>query len=192
MVMMCVLELNQSTADRWEEQYGAGATETAAEAAAGADFAMLCIGADKDVLAVVEQIKSSLKPGAIVIDHTTASPECARQCAKSLADIGVAFLDAPISGGQSGAENGKLSIMCGGDTEAFQTAQPIMESYGQTITHLGPVGSGQLAKCVNQICIAGTLQGLSEGIMFAKAAGIDPERLLKRDWRRRGTKLADG
>lgn len=168
----------ESTAKDWEEKYGEGAATSADLAVRGADFVMLCVGADKDVFAVIDQIKSSLKPGAIVIDHTTASPECARQCAETLNEVGVAFLDAPISGGQSGAENGKLSIMCGGEENAFASANPVMESYGKTITHLGSVGSGQLAKCVNQICIAGTLQGLSEGIMFAKAAGLDPERLL--------------
>ena len=167
-----------STAKDWESKYGEGAADTAANAVEGADFVMLCVGADKDVFDVVDQIISSLKPGAIVIDHTTASPECARQCADRLKEADVAFLDAPISGGQAGAENGALSIMCGGEATAFREARPVMESYGKTITHLGSVGSGQLAKCVNQICIAGTLQGLSEGIMFAKAAGLDPERLL--------------
>lgn len=167
-----------STAKDWERKYGDGAASTASLAVEGADFAMLCVGADKDVFAVIDQIKSKLKPGAIVIDHTTASPECARKCAETLGEYDVSFLDAPISGGQSGAESGKLSIMCGGEADVFAKAKPIMESYGKTITHLGPVGSGQLAKCVNQICIAGTLQGLSEGIRFAKAAGLDAERLL--------------
>ena len=167
-----------STAKDWEKTYGDGAASTASLAVESADFVMLCVGADKDVFAVIEQIKSKLKPGAIVIDHTTASPECARKCAETLSDFDVSFLDAPISGGQSGAENGRLSIMCGGEADVFGKAKPIMESYGKTITHLGPVGSGQLAKCVNQICIAGTLQGLSEGIRFAKAAGLDAERLL--------------
>lgn len=168
----------ETVAKCWEDKYGPGASETADGAVHDADFIMICVGADKDVYAVIDHISSSLKPGAIVIDHTTASPKCARDVAKTLSDKNVSFLDAPISGGQSGAENGALSIMCGGEDAIFSKAEPILESYGKTITRLGPVGSGQLAKCVNQICIAGTLQGLSEGLMFAKSAGLDAERLL--------------
>lgn len=162
----------------WEAQYGDGAFESASEAVSGADFVMLCVGADKDVFAVIEQIKGALKAGAIVVDHTTASPDCARKVAKTLIANGFAFLDAPISGGQSGAEAGTLSVMCGGDDQTFAAALPVMQSYGRTITHLGPSGAGQTAKCVNQICIAGTLQGLSEGLRFAQAAGLDAETLL--------------
>lgn len=162
----------------WEAQYGDGAFDTPSEVVAGADFIMFCVGADKDVFDVVDQIVPSLKPGVIVIDHTTASPDCARTVAKRLNAVGVGFLDAPISGGQSGAEAGTLSVMCGGDASTFAAALPVMQSYGRTITHLGPAGAGQTAKCVNQICIAGTLQGLSEGLRFAQAAGLDAETLL--------------
>jgi 3-hydroxyisobutyrate dehydrogenase-like beta-hydroxyacid dehydrogenase len=169
------------TAERsksWESQYGDGAFDSPAEAVSGADFVMLCVGADKDVFDVINRVLPALKPGVIVIDHTTASPDCARKVAKILAEKGVGFLDAPISGGQSGAEKGALSVMCGGEVPAFEAALPVMQSYGRTITHLGTAGSGQTAKCVNQICIAGTLQGLSEGIRFAQAAGLDAATLL--------------
>lgn len=162
----------------WDVQYGGGAFETPVDAVNGADFVMLCVGADRDVFDVIDQILPSLKPGTIVIDHTTASPDCARTVAQRLKDVGVGFLDAPISGGQSGAEAGTLSVMCGGDPSTFERALPVMQSYGRTITHLGPAGAGQTAKCVNQLCIAGTLQGLSEGLRFAQAAGLDAETLL--------------
>ena len=168
----------ESRALDWETKYGPGAFKTAEQAVENADFVMICVGADADVFAVIEQIKPALKDGAIVIDHTTASPSCARQVGEQLAEQGIGFLDAPISGGQSGAESGRLSVMCGGSPEDFKAAEPIMQSYGATITHLGPVGSGQTAKCVNQICIAGTLQGLSEGVRFAQAAGLDMAALL--------------
>ncbi|GHA83703.1 3-hydroxyisobutyrate dehydrogenase [Algimonas arctica] len=162
----------------WAAEHGEGAFESVTDAVSGADFVMLCVGADKDVYAVIDQITPSLKSGAIVIDHTTASPDCARTVAITLTDRGFEFLDAPISGGQSGAEAGTLSVMCGGEAATFAEALPVMQSYGRTITHLGPSGAGQTAKCVNQICIAGALQGLSEGLRFAQAAGLDAETLL--------------
>jgi 3-hydroxyisobutyrate dehydrogenase-like beta-hydroxyacid dehydrogenase len=162
----------------WAAEHGDSAFEGLTEAVTGAEFVMLCVGADIDVFDVIYQITPSLSPGTIVIDHTTASPDCARKVAKILKDAGCQFLDAPISGGQSGAEAGKLSVMCGGDAATFETALSIMQSYGRTITYLGPSGAGQTAKCVNQICIAGTLQGLSEGLRFAQAAGLDAETLL--------------
>ncbi|GLQ19140.1 NAD(P)-dependent oxidoreductase [Algimonas porphyrae] len=165
--------------DRWMDEHGSGAFAEAADAVAGADYVMICVGADTDVFDVVETILPNLKRGMTVIDHTTASPNCARTVAAQLEAIGVAFLDAPISGGQSGAEAGTLSVMCGGAERDFAAAEPVMRAYGKTITHLGAVAAGQTAKCVNQICIAGTLQGLSEGLRFAQAAGLDAETLLK-------------
>lgn len=165
-------------AQAWEAAYGDGAFTAPEEAVQSAKIVMLCVGADKDVYDVIAQITPALKPGMIVIDHTTASPDCARTVAESLAKHDVQFLDAPISGGQSGAEAGTLSVMCGGDADTFAAAHSVMQSYGKTITHLGPVGAGQTAKCVNQICIAGTLQGLSEGLRFAQAAGLDADTLL--------------
>ncbi|MEM9601071.1 MAG: NAD(P)-dependent oxidoreductase, partial [Pseudomonadota bacterium] len=163
---------------RWTEEHNEGAFDTARNAVDGADFVMICVGADKDVFAVIDDIIPVLREGMIVIDHTTASPDCARRVAETLGNIDVGFLDAPISGGQSGAEAGTLSVMCGGSEAVFASTEPVMRAYGKTITHLGPSGAGQTAKCVNQICIAGTLQGLSEGLRFAQAAGLDANRLL--------------
>ncbi len=168
----------EQRAKDWEKAYGDGAVANPADAVDGADFVMVCVGADPDVYAVIDAIKVRLKPGAIVIDHTTASPECARKVASQLADINVDFIDAPISGGQSGAEAGALSVMCGAKAEVFEKAHPVLKAYGKTITHVGDIGAGQTAKCVNQICIAGTLQGLSEGLLFAEAAGLDIDALL--------------
>lgn len=162
----------------WTAEHGDGAYPSPAEAVVGADFVMICVGADPDVFAVIDQILPSLRCGVTVIDHTTASPNCARTVAKTLGAAEVGFLDAPISGGQSGAEAGTLSVMCGGEASTFEAALPVMQSYGRTITHLGATGAGQTAKCVNQICIAGTLQGLSEGLRFAQAAGLDANTLL--------------
>ena len=163
----------------WQAKYGEGATDTPEQAVAGADYVMLCVGEDKDVMAVIEAMTGGLRSGMTVIDHTTASPDCARAAADELAKLGVHFIDAPISGGQSGAEAGTLSIMCGGEEDVFERAEPIMQSYGATITRLGRVGAGQTAKCVNQICIAGTLLGLAEGLRFAEAAGLDAATLLQ-------------
>ncbi len=163
----------------WQAKYGEGAADTPQQAVAGADVVMLCVGEDKDVMAVIEAMKDGLRSGMTVIDHTTASPDCARAAADELAKLGVHFIDAPISGGQSGAEAGTLSIMCGGEEDVFERAEPVMQSYGATITRLGRVGAGQTAKCVNQICIAGTLLGLAEGLRFAEAAGLDAATLLQ-------------
>ncbi|MGB6231413.1 MAG: NAD(P)-dependent oxidoreductase [Litorimonas sp.] len=168
----------QTRASEWQVEHGGQACADPRGAVAGAEYVMICVGADKDVFDVVRQVESDLAVGTVVVDHTTASPSCAKAIAERLGKQGAAFLDAPISGGQSGAEAGTLSIMCGGEPEVFQSVQPILDSYGKTITHLGPVGSGQTAKCVNQICIAGTLQGLSEGVRFAQAAGLDMTALL--------------
>ena len=176
---VCVWNRTHARSDTWEAEHGKGATATVVEAVSGADYVMICVGADADVLAVVDAALPALAGGTVVIDHTTASPSCAREAAKRLAAKGVAFIDAPISGGQSGAEAGTLSVMCGGDPDDFARAELVMSAYGKTITHLGPVGAGQTAKCVNQICIAGTLRGLSEGLLFAEAAGLDAETLLQ-------------
>ncbi|WP_298912780.1 NAD(P)-dependent oxidoreductase [uncultured Algimonas sp.] len=167
-----------SRAQEWEDIHGEGAAQTLEVAVEGCDYVMICVGADQDVFDIMDRTLPSLAPGTTVIDHTTASPDCAREVAKRLADAGVDFIDAPISGGQSGAEAGRLSIMCGGERSVFDAAEPVLRSYGKTITYLGAAGSGQTAKCVNQICIAGTLQGLSEGLRFAQAAGLDPDALL--------------
>lgn len=124
-------------------------------------------------------VLKSLMPGAVLVDHTTASAEAAREISEKAAEVNVQFLDAPVSGGQAGAENGVLSVMVGGSDEAFAIARPVMEAYGKSIKLLGSVGSGQLAKMVNQICIAGLLQGLAEGVQFAQKAGLDAHQVFE-------------
>jgi len=154
---------------------------TPAEAARGADLVMMCVGNDDDVRAVATGAGGALEgmaKGAILVDHTTASALVAREVHAAAAAVGVAFLDAPVSGGQAGAQNGKLTIMVGGDADAFARAEPVLMHYGRAVTLMGPTGAGQLTKMVNQICIAGLVQGLSEGVDFAMRAGLDAERVL--------------
>lgn len=165
----------------WVNAFGGQSVPTPREAAAGADFVFACVGNDDDLRSVVlgaDGAFAGMKPGAIFVDHTTASAEVARELqAKALA-LGLDFLDAPVSGGQAGAENGALTIMVGGNEAAFAAAEPVMMSYAKSIVHLGPSGSGQLAKMVNQICIAGVVQGLAEAIHFAKSTGLDVEKTI--------------
>ena len=167
------------TAERaraWQAEYGGQIAATPAEAAAHQDAVMICVGNDDDVLAVTTGDEGALKTlpeGALLIDHTTTSEALAISLAEIASESGVAFLDAPVSGGQIGAENGVLTVMAGGDETAFQSALPLLECYAKSVKRMGPVGAGQLTKMVNQICIAGLLQGLSEGIHFAERAGLD-------------------
>jgi len=167
---------------QWIEKYGsATAARSPAAAAADAQLAMLCVGNDDDVRAVTlgpEGALAAMKPGAILVDHTTASATVARELYTAAKARGVGFLDAPVSGGQAGAENGKLTIMVGGDADAFAAAEPVLACYARAVTLMGGPGSGQLTKMVNQICIAGLVQGLSEGINFGIRAGLDIERVL--------------
>lgn len=152
------------------------------EAAQGQDAVITCVGNDRDLEQVVLGERGALAamaPGALFVDHTTVSPVIARRIAATAEGRGVLALDAPVSGGQAGAESGKLSIMCGGTAEAMAAARPILEAYAARIVHIGEAGSGQAAKSVNQICIAGTLAGLSEGIRFAQAAGLDLRRVFE-------------
>ena len=163
----------------WESKHKGKAAESAADAVKDADFVCLCLGDDPDVEAVFDQIEDSLKAGCIVIDHTTASAQLARNLFERCNSRGAHFIDAPISGGQAGAEAGKLTIMCGGEDDAMERARPVMEAYGARITHIGESGAGQLAKSVNQICIAGIVQGLSEGIHFAESNGLDVAKVME-------------
>jgi len=154
---------------------------TPADAADGADVVFCCVGNDDDVREVTLGDTGALQtmaPGSILVDHTTASASLARDLYAAAAERLVGFLDAPLSGGQAGAENGQLTIMVGGDQEVFGRARPVMASYAKAITLIGPAGSGQLAKMVNQVCIAGLLQGLSEGLHFARSAGLDVEKVI--------------
>ncbi len=165
----------------WVAKHGGSSAPTPAAAAKDADFVMLMVGNDNDVFEVAmgkEGVLSTMKKGAILVDHTTASADAARKVFAAAKEKGVAFIDAPVSGGQAGAENGKLTVMCGGEQGPFDRAKPVMDSYGRAVTLLGPAGSGQLTKMVNQICIAGLVQGLSEGIAFAEHAKLDPLLVL--------------
>jgi len=162
----------------WARRHGGTAADTIEAAARDAEFVFLCVGDDPDVRAVAEPALAVMEPGAILVDHTTASPALARELAETCAAKGVGFLDAPVSGGQAGAEAGQLTVMCGGDERHFRAAEPIMAAYAKAVSLVGPAGAGQLAKCVNQICIAGVVQGLAEGLNFAQAAGLDPETVI--------------
>jgi 3-hydroxyisobutyrate dehydrogenase len=154
---------------------------TPAAAAANADIVMMCVGNDDDIRAVAlgaDGAVAAMQPGSILVDHTTASATVAREVHDAAAARGIGFLDAPVSGGQAGAENGKLTIMVGGDAATFAVAEPVLATYAKAVTLMGGPGSGQLTKMVNQICIAGLVQALSEGLDFAARAGLDVERVL--------------
>ena len=168
-------------AEAWAQKHGGKTAPTPAAAAKDADFVMLMVGNDNDLLEVAlgtDGALAGMKKGAILVDHTTASADAARKVFAAAKAKGVDFIDAPVSGGQAGAENGKLTVMCGGEAAPFERAKPVMDSYGRAVTLLGPAGAGQLTKMVNQICIAGLVQGLSEGIAFAEKAGLDAELVL--------------
>ncbi|MGY8872592.1 MAG: NAD(P)-dependent oxidoreductase [Pseudomonadales bacterium] len=168
-------------AEKWVETYGGAMAVTPALAASGADIVITCVGNDNDLREVTrgtDGVLSAMASGTLLIDHTTASAEVARELSQVATEQGVGFLDAPVSGGQAGAENGALSVMVGGDQASYDLAEPVMQAYGKSIRLLGEAGSGQLAKMVNQICIAGVVQGLSEAVHFAKQAGLDGEQVF--------------
>jgi len=168
-------------AEQWVAEHGGRSANTPAQAARDADIVMMCVGNDDDVRAVVagpDGALSTMRRGTILVDHTTASAHVAREMHAAARERGVAFLDAPVSGGQAGAQNGALTIMVGGEPEPFERAQPTLARYARAVTLMGGPGAGQLTKMVNQICIAGLVQALSEGVNFAQKAGLDPERVL--------------
>ena len=175
---VCVWNRTGSVSNRWSAEHSGRACASIEDAVVGADYVMMCVGQDADVLAVAGAAIPAMASGSILVDHTTASDGCAKTvgvlCEK--ADIG--FLDAPISGGEAGAVNGQLTVMCGGEAAHFQGALPIIDAYAKAVKLMGPVGSGQLTKMVNQICIAGMLQGLSEAVNFAQAAGLDMDEVV--------------
>jgi len=176
-----VYNRNAAKANKWIAQYGGKTCATPKEAAAGQDFVMMCVGNDNDVREVALGAQGAfhgMTKGAVFIDHTTASAEVARQLYAEAKTRGFDFIDAPVSGGQAGAENGVLTVMCGGDAACYARAEPVIAAYARMCKLLGGSGSGQLAKMVNQICIAGLVQGLAEGIHFAKKAGLDIETLI--------------
>ncbi len=164
----------------WVDKTGAGkAAATPAEAASGADFVFMCLGDDPDVEQVFDAMESALSAGQVVVDHTTGSAGLARKLAARCTAKGAGFLDAPVSGGQAGAENGQLTVMCGGNPDIFAKAEPVMRAYSRQITLIGDVGAGQLAKSVNQICIAGIVQGVAEGLHFARKNGLDEAKVIE-------------
>ena len=176
-----VYNRTRSRAEDWLARYEGALAPTPAEAAAGADVVFACVGNDDDVRAVTVGESGALQAlgsGAIFVDHTTASAQLARELDAAARERGAHFLDAPVSGGQAGAEQGTLTVMVGGEPEAFEKARPLVASYARTIRLLGPSGSGQLAKMVNQICIAGVLEGLAEGLHFASQAGLDARAVV--------------
>ncbi|MCL5255128.1 MAG: NAD(P)-dependent oxidoreductase [Gammaproteobacteria bacterium] len=178
---VCVYNRTASKAEAWCEQHGGRAASTPAAAALDAEVVFVCVGNDDDVRSVVygeEGVLANMQPGSILIDHTTASADLARELGAACEKQGVEFLDAPVSGGQAGAENAKLTIMMGGSEDTVAKVQPMLDVMSHHSGLQGPVGSGQLAKMVNQICIAGVLSGLSEGLAFGKRAGLDPEALV--------------
>ena len=177
-----VYNRTKAKADQWAEEYNGVACETPAQAAEGCDIVFTCVGNDDDVRSVVygeEGLLVGLKPGAVLVDHTTTSADLAVELADACTKVGNHFIDAPVSGGQAGAENGVLTIMCGGDSNVFELVAPAMDVYAKQITLLGENGQGQRCKMVNQICIAGVLQGLSEALLLAQKSGLDIEQVVE-------------
>src|SRR5437763_3117031 len=171
-----VYNRTHAKAQAWAEKFGGRSAPTPKAAAADQDFVMSCVGNDNDLRAVTlgaDGAFAAMKSGAVFVDHTTASAEIARELDAEAAKRGFKFVDAPVSGGQAGAENGVLTVMCGGGADGYAKAEPVIAAYARMCKLLGPAGSGQLTKMVNQICIAGLVEGLSEGINFAKNAGLD-------------------
>lgn len=177
----CVYNRTTAKADEWTAKYGGRSAATPREAAEGADFVMACVGNDDDLRGIVQGDDGALagmKSGAVFVDHTTASADVARELAAVAAEKGVGFVDAPVSGGQAGAENGVLTVMCGGSQADFDKARPAIDSYARACERLGEVGAGQLSKMVNQICIAGIVQGLSEALNLAEMSGLDGAQVV--------------
>jgi 3-hydroxyisobutyrate dehydrogenase len=176
---LTVYNRTASKAEAFVRANKAAAAPTPVAAANGADLVIACLGDDPDIEAVLGAVIPGIRRGALVVDHSTASPDLARKLAAAFAEQGAAFIDAPVSGGEAGARAGTLSVMCGGDAAAIDGARPALGAYAARIVHVGPSGHGQLCKAVNQICIAGLLEGLAEGVHFAQAAGLDIDRVLE-------------
>lgn len=178
---VCVYNRTASKAEQWQVEYQGGTAPTPAQAAADCDVVLVCVGNDDDVRAVVlgeDGALAAMKPGALLVDHTTASAELARELHAAAAAQGKGFLDAPVSGGQAGAEKGALTVMLGGEDQHYAAVRPVLDCYSRYHRLLGPAGNGQLAKMVNQICIAGIVEGLAEGLNFAMRAGLDCEAVI--------------
>jgi 3-hydroxyisobutyrate dehydrogenase len=176
-----VYNRSSAKAAQWVKEYGGQSAPTPREAAAGCEFVMMCVGNDNDVRSVVfgdQGALAGMKKGAVLVDHTTASAIVAREVHAKAKAMGIGFVDAPVSGGQAGAVNGQLGIMCGGDQPDFDRAIPVLDIYAKSCVLIGSPGAGQLTKMVNQIVIAGLLQGLAEGLNFGKRAGLDLEKVI--------------
>ena len=199
-----VYNRNPEKSAKWVATYGGTTATTPREAAQGADIVMMCVGNDNDVRSVIygdDGALAGLANGAVLVDHTTASADVAREVYAEATKAGKHFIDAPVSGGQAGAENGKLTVMCGGDQAAFDRVKDVLALYAKAVTLMGASGAGQLTKMVNQICIAGLVQALSEGLAFAQKAGIDAKLVLDviskgaaQSWQmeNRGATMVDG
>ncbi|MDP1540382.1 MAG: NAD(P)-dependent oxidoreductase [Moraxellaceae bacterium] len=167
---------------QWQQEYGGEIASSPANAAANADIILTCVGRDEDLREVLlgdHGVIQSIKNKSLVIDHSTVSANISRELAGAFSALDCGFIDAPVSGGQQGAINGQLSIFCGGNADDIAKAQPVLASYAKAQAHLGPVGHGQLAKMVNQICVAGVIQGLAEGMRFAELAGLDVDQVMQ-------------
>jgi 3-hydroxyisobutyrate dehydrogenase-like beta-hydroxyacid dehydrogenase len=175
---VAVYNRSEEKARDWAQRHRGRTYSSVGNAVEGADIVFSCVGNDRDLREVFDTAAARMRKGAIFVDHTTASAEIARELAAKADEQDLGFLDAPVSGGQAGAEAGTLTVMAGGDASVFAEAQPIMAAYAANMTLVGPAGSGQLAKMVNQICIAGVLQGLAEGLHFAKRADLDIEKVI--------------
>jgi 3-hydroxyisobutyrate dehydrogenase-like beta-hydroxyacid dehydrogenase len=178
---LTVYNRSATKAANWVADHGGKSAPTPKAAATGADFVFSCVGNDDDLRSVIlgaDGALAGMKSGAVLIDNTTASAIVARELDEAAKAKGLGFLDAPVSGGQAGAENGQLTVMVGGDEATFAKAKPVIEAYAKMVGLMGPAGAGQLTKMVNQLCIAGVVQGLSEGIHFAKRAGLDVEQVI--------------
>jgi 3-hydroxyisobutyrate dehydrogenase len=175
---VAVFNRSPEKAQRWAQAHGGVAEPTVAAAAKDAEIVFLCVGNDDDVRGVVKEALPAMAQGGIVVDHTTTSAKVAREMADLARESGRWFVDAPVSGGQAGAENGQLTIMCGGDPQSYARAEPAMAAFAKASRLMGAPGSGQLTKMVNQICIAGVVQGLAEALHFTKRAGLEPSEVL--------------
>lgn len=178
---VCVFNRTKTKAEAWQKEFQGKTADTPRDAARGAQFVFLCVGNDDDVRSVVygeNGVLAGMALGSILVDHTTTSAVLAREISEKCAEKGVSFVDAPVTGGESGAKQGSLSVLCGGDDLTVNLIRPIVSAYASSITRIGPVGHGQLAKMVNQICIAGCVQGLAEALAFGQRSGINMEKVL--------------
>ncbi|WP_290524968.1 NAD(P)-dependent oxidoreductase [Alcanivorax sp.] len=181
-IAMSVYNRTVARAQQWQQQHSGTLADTPADAAAGADLVFICVGNDDDLRQVTlgpEGALNTLAADAVLVDHTTASAAMARELDSACRERGSHFMDAPVSGGQQGAENGQLSVMCGGEPDIYQRVLPVIQHYARASNLLGPAGSGQLTKMVNQICVAGLVEALAEGVAFAKNAGLDAEKVFE-------------